>query len=301
MPRPTLPFVANNAFFYYNNLERAAQFYAQTLGFRRVADYGKACTFQIAASSFLTLVDITMSSMHSPDEPKSVTLSCVVDDVEGWYRYLSGQRVPIHRELTVQPGQPRDGFVALDPEGYFLEFERFNDHPENAALLPRLRGLAPIPPDPAGNRPAYLGITTTVLWLYYRDIAAGQRFFQERLGLQPVVEHTFFSLYPVSASGLVGAVVAGRGLHPYTEQKAVTISLLTGSHQEIEAWFAWMQECASRQTGVRLRSEAISTRNPRYEAFVIYSPEDYTVEFNLFLAHPDNQEFLAVLAPHRQG
>jgi hypothetical protein len=221
-----------------------------------------------------------------------------VDDVEGWYAYLSGQRVPIHRALDVRPGQPRDGFVALDPEGYFLEFERFNDHPENAALLPRLRRLAPIPPDPAGNRPAHLGITATVLLLYYRDLAAGRRFWEETLGLhQTAAAPDFYAVYPVSASGFLGAVAAGRGLHPYTEQKAVTVSLLT---DEIEAWFAWMQECADQQTGVRLRHEAISTRNPRYEAFVIYSPENYFVEFNLFLAHPDNQEFLAALAPHRQ-
>jgi hypothetical protein len=29
---------------------------------------------------------------------------------------------------------PTRGFVAYDPEGYFLEFETFLDHPQNAAL-----------------------------------------------------------------------------------------------------------------------------------------------------------------------
>ena len=33
---------------------------------------------------------------------------------------------------------PTRGFVAYDPEGYFLEFERFLDHPQNAALLKAL-------------------------------------------------------------------------------------------------------------------------------------------------------------------
>lgn len=31
------------------------------------------------------------------------------------------------------------GLVAYDPEGYFLEFERFLDHPQNARLLDALK------------------------------------------------------------------------------------------------------------------------------------------------------------------
>jgi hypothetical protein len=34
--------------------------------------------------------------------------------------------------------QPTRGFVAIDPEGYFLEFERFLDHPQNARILQAL-------------------------------------------------------------------------------------------------------------------------------------------------------------------
>ena len=161
----TLPFKANNAFFYYTDLERAGQFYQEVLGFALAADYGMAKIFRIAQSSFLTLVEAS-KGMHAADEPKTVTLALVTDEVEGWYEYLDRQRVTMHRPLSVKPGQPHDGFVALDPEGYFLEFERFNPHVQNEQLLPILRGLTPVP---SGSVP-HLDVRATILWLYYRNL-----------------------------------------------------------------------------------------------------------------------------------
>ena len=39
------------------------------------------------------------------------------------------------------PAGPHDGFVVVDPEGYYLEFERFNPHEENTELMPVLDGI----------------------------------------------------------------------------------------------------------------------------------------------------------------
>ncbi|RIK35802.1 MAG: glyoxalase, partial [Chloroflexi bacterium] len=122
--------------------------------------------------------------MHSAEEPKTVTLALVSEEVEAWYEYLTQQGVTIHRALEITPGQAHDGFVVVDPEGYFLEFERFNTHPENAQLMPRLARLSPTyPTHGATPRPAQLGITATVLWLYYQDIEAISRFYTTALGL----------------------------------------------------------------------------------------------------------------------
>ena len=283
------PFQANNAFFYYRDVEAAANFYRQTIGATLVADYGFAKIIQLAQSSFLTLVDAT-KGMHSADEPKTVTLALVSEEVEGWFDYLAGQGVIMHRALEITPGRAHDGFVALDPEGYFLEFERFNAHPQNAQLVPRLAALSPAYPTQSETlRPAHLGVTATVLWLYYQDIEAIHRFYKTALGLERVVDQGFAWIYQTSPSGFLGPVLAGQGLHPYTEQKAATISLLTG---DIDAWFARLRG----QPQFRLRTEEIVTRD-RYRAFVGYDPEGYFMEFNTFLSHPDNQKLLEALQP----
>ncbi|RIK33735.1 MAG: glyoxalase, partial [Chloroflexi bacterium] len=262
------------------------------IGATVVADYGFAKIVQLAQSSFLTLVDAT-KGIHSAEEPKTVTLALVSEEVEAWYEYLTRQGVTMHRALQITPGQAHDGFVALDPEGYFLEFERFNGHPENAQLLPRLAAISPTYPTSGETlrpaRPAQLGITATVLWLYYQDIEAISRFYTTALGLEQVVDQGFARIYQTSPSGFLGPVIAGQGLHPYTEQKAATISLLT---DDIDVWF----ERLRGKPQFRLRTEEIVTRD-RYRAFVGYDPEDYFMEFNTFLSHPDNQKLLGALQP----
>jgi catechol 2,3-dioxygenase-like lactoylglutathione lyase family enzyme len=285
--RFSAPFLANNAFFYYADLASATRFYQQVLGCTLVADYGFAKTFHLARSSFLTLVDAT-KGMHSSSEPKSVTLALVTEQVEAWYDYLTRQGVAIKHELNPKPNQTHDGFVALDPEGYYLEVERFNRHPENEELLPRLAQVAPTLPSAApSQRPTNLGITATVLWLYYQDVPAIQRFYEQSLGLQQVVDQGWAKIYAASPSGFLGPVVAGKGLHPYSEQKAVTVSLLS---DDVAPWFTRLQH----DPAFRLHTQEI-VRRERYHAFVGYDPEGYFMEFNTFVAHPDNQRLLQVI------
>ena len=126
-----LGIIANNAFFYYADVEAADDFYTRVLGVRKVADYGFAKILQIAESSFLTLVDAEMG-MHSADEPKTVALALITDQLDEWWRYLMLEAVPMRSDSYAPDLESaHDGFVAIDPEGYLLEFERFNEHPEN--------------------------------------------------------------------------------------------------------------------------------------------------------------------------
>jgi hypothetical protein len=48
-------------------------------------------------------------------------------------------------ELADGTRQPTRGFVAKDPEGYYLEFETFRDDPQNAAVRQQLSANAPTP------------------------------------------------------------------------------------------------------------------------------------------------------------
>ncbi len=69
---------------------------------------------RVTSSTYLTLVDAAQG-MHSADEPKSVTLALVTDEVKGWYDYLFVTGVSMHKGYTPKPGRNHDGFVALDP------------------------------------------------------------------------------------------------------------------------------------------------------------------------------------------
>ena len=219
---PTI--TATNAFYYYADVEAAWHFYTDVVGLRTVADYGFAKIMQVASRSYLTLVDAERG-MHSADEPKTATLALVTDQVEGWYEYLSAAGVPMRAELEAEldPSAPHVGFVAIDPEGYYLEFERFQPHPENERLLPALNAVEPLFPAPglATERPAELGIRATILWLYYRDTAAINAFYERLFGTAPIVDQGWATAYQLSDSGFLGPVDGARGLHQASDDKGV--------------------------------------------------------------------------------
>ena len=278
--------VANNAFFYYEDVEAAARFYTETLGLDVAADYGFAKILRIASTSYLTLVDAS-KGMHTADEPKTVAVALVTDQLDEWYEYLSARGVEMKHGYDPVEGRPHHGFVALDPEGYYLEFERFNEHPENQLLMPVLDQTPTVSATPAASGVEGLGFKATVVWLYYRDMNAIQRFYEDKIGLELIVDQGWAKIYRTSRSGYLGLVDETRGMHSYTEHKAVTVSFLT---DDIAGWFDHVR---SRST-FELRSSQLEATD-RYRAFVGYDPEGYYLEFDTFLAHGDNEKLLRLL------
>lgn len=286
--------LATNAFYYYSNLEAAAAFYTRILGFEIVADYGFAKMLQVAPTSYLTLVD-EERGMHAASEPKSVTLALVTEEVEEWWAYLGGLGVEMRAPLgVVGEGRPHDGFVAIDPEGYLLEFERFNPHPENDELIPVLDTVAglylpqgqEVAPGVASTRPENLGVKATVLWLYYRDLEGIQEFYRWVFGRDIIVDQGWAKVFPVSPTGFLGLVDGERGLHASTEEKAVTVSFFT------EALDGWLQHLQG-VPGFVFRTQEISTEGEFVRTFVGYDPEGYFLEWDTFLDVPMNQGLLS--------
>jgi len=275
--------LAANAFFYYDQLENAWLFYRDILGFETVADYGFAKIMRVAQSSYITLVD-SDSGMHSLDEPKSVTLALVTEQVTDWYDYLVAAGVAMHRKLKIHGGSPHDGFVALDPEGYFLEFERFNAHEENIALMPLLAALE-APFTSHGSRPAQLGVKATILWLYYHDLISAQQFHEGLLDVGILVDQGWAKVYPISNSGFIGFVDGDHGLHKATKQKCVTVSYITGN---VDSWF----QRAAAWHGFDLLTPTIIHDRERVRVFVGTDPEGYYFEWDTFLNHNDNADLL---------
>lgn len=138
MTRPaTLGVQANIVWLYYRDVPAAQRFYGEVLGLPLMVDQGFAKVYQVSPTSFVGLVDET-KGLHRTSETKPVTLSFVTEQIDEWYQYLIGRGVKIRNPLADATRHPTRGFVALDPEGYFLEFERFLDHGQNAKLLKAL-------------------------------------------------------------------------------------------------------------------------------------------------------------------
>ncbi len=133
---PTLPVSANLVFFYYRDLPAAMAFYERVLGLKLAADQGFCKIYQITPHSFVGLVD-GVSGTHKPNEIKPVILSFVAPDVatvDAWHAHLVSQGATIFRPLGTSQKIGVHGFMALDPEGYTLEFEAFIDQPQNAEV-----------------------------------------------------------------------------------------------------------------------------------------------------------------------
>ena len=281
--------LATNVFYYYDDVDAAWAFYSGTLGLHTVVDYGFAKILRVAESSYITLVNAA-DGMHSTDEPKTVTLAFVTEQVEGWFDYLSSRGVPMRSEFRPGEGRPHDGFVAIDPEGYLLEFERFNPHAENERLMPVLAEVEVLYPAPGveTSRPADLGLQATVLWLYYRDMERMERFYRETLGHGIIVDQGWAKVFAVSSAGYVGLVDGERGLHQSTDEKSVTVSFFT---DDVEGWFDYMHQVE----GLEFRTEELSEESGRVSTFVGYDPEGYFLEWDTFLDVEGNEELLELL------
>lgn len=278
---------ASNVFFYYKDVEAATTFYKEVLGFRVAADYGFAKIMQVAPKSFITLVDHT-EGMHSAAEPKTTAIALVTDQLDEWWDYIQTQGIEMRStEFNPVPGRPHHGFVAVDPEGYLLEFERFLPHEENRSFMPVLDRSKTLLADPDSGVPQGLGFKATILWFYYKDMEGIQRFYEDVLGFDLIVDQDWTRIYPIGPTGYIGLVDEQRGMHNFTKQKAVTLSLLT---DDLDGWYEYL----SHHEGIEMRSKEISDTD-LYRAFVAYDPEGYFLEWDVFKIAQENKAILSAV------
>lgn len=277
----------SNVFFYYKDLRAATKFYQEILGLEMLADYQMATIFRIAGDSFLILVDAE-KGMHSADEPKTVALALLTNELNQWWEYLQKSGVEIKYTYKPKEGGPHDGFVAIDPEGYLLEFELFKQHSENEKFIPLLKKNTTAPAQ-SENVPSGLGFNGSITWLYYKDVLAMQHFYEEVLGLELVADQGWTKIYQLSDYGFIGLVDEARGMHDFSEEKAVTVSYLV---EDVKGWYEYVK----KQEVFELRTGKFETGpEEKYNAFVGYDPAGYFMEFDKFLPHPDNEKLLTYI------
>ncbi|MDP5070549.1 MAG: VOC family protein [Congregibacter sp.] len=225
---PAADAVAADIRFYYDDLQRAARFYRENLGLHPVKTQDEAVVFEIAPGAFLTLATLE-SGGYTSDTPRTAAIALVTDQLDEWWAALSQRGLDMRtKSYDPVPGQAHHGFVLADPEGWLLEFERFNTHPENTALMPQLDALQTryVDRDAAGL-PEELGFKATILWLYYEDLAAAENFLTEFLSLPLITDQGWAKIHAAAPTTFLGLVDGARGMHAFTPEKAVTFELLT--------------------------------------------------------------------------
>lgn len=122
-PEP-IPVNAQITFLYYRDLEPAASFYGEVMGFQLVEDQKWARIYRVKGNAFLGIV-AGERGFHRPQARNAVLLTLIVDDVSGWYEHLRGRGVKMLTGVQHRPEIQIRCFFFEDPGGYTLEIQQF--------------------------------------------------------------------------------------------------------------------------------------------------------------------------------
>ncbi len=197
---------------YYENLKQATAFYRDVLGLAMIEE----SVFQISDDAYINLHELNAD--HPKNQPKSTAIAFLTDQLPRWYAYAQEMKIPIKYTYKPREGGPHDGFVAIDPGGYLLEFEQFKQHPENELFMAKLAATAPVK-----TAIEDLNFYGSITWTYHKDLLLMQKFYEEVLGYQLVADQGWTKIYQTSQTGFIGLVDELRGMEDFAEKKAVEI------------------------------------------------------------------------------
>jgi lactoylglutathione lyase len=119
-------------------------------------------------------------------------------------------------------------------------------------------------------RPSTLGNQLAITFLYYRDLPAAMRFYEDILGLTLAIDQGWSKIYRITDNGYVGLVDETRGSHRANPIKPVQLCIRVA---DVDAWYAWI----SAQGIPGLRGPKINTEL-KIKVFVCNDPEGYQIE-----------------------
>ena len=107
--------------FYYDDLEKAFDFYYDVIGFEFVADFGYVKIFKVIDGARLGLVDGQLGS-HRTSPSKPVRLVVMVKDIDAWFTKVKTGGVKTYEDAPFTGKKMKlKGFTFEDPEGYTVE------------------------------------------------------------------------------------------------------------------------------------------------------------------------------------
>jgi predicted enzyme related to lactoylglutathione lyase len=118
------------------------------------------------------------------------------------------------------------------------------------------------------DRPA--GATLAITFLYYRDLPAAARFYEEVLGLPLAIDQGWSRIYRLCDGAHVGLVDETRGMHRAHPVKPVQVCLRV---PDVDAWHGWVAGQGVAGLSAVKENAALGIR-----AFVFDDPEGYQIE-----------------------
>ena len=103
-----------------------------------------------------------------------------------------------------------------------------------------------------------------------------------------IIDQGFAKVMSSSPTGFIGPVDQAKGMHKYTEKKAVNISFIC---DDVDTWYVSL---ASKL--VEFRGAGVSEPDEEpIRAFVVYDIGKYYIEFDMFKPDPRNERLLEIL------
>jgi catechol 2,3-dioxygenase-like lactoylglutathione lyase family enzyme len=115
-------------FIYVKDLERTSQFYEEVMGFPLILDQGGCRIVKIAGDTYLGYCAVSDRARGG----EGVLLTLVTSQVDEWFEHLTGKGVNVLGQPKSNPDYGIYHFFLLDPDGYKLEVQQFDDPNWNA-------------------------------------------------------------------------------------------------------------------------------------------------------------------------
>ena len=109
-----------------------------------------------------------------------------------------------------------------------------------------------------------------ITWLYYRDLAKAQMFYEGVMGFELEVDQGWSKIYRIREGTYVGLVDGARGYHKANDIKPVILCL---NVENIDAWYKRL-----RDNGLEIEEMPKESERLKIKVFMFEDPEGYTVE-----------------------
>jgi len=112
--------------------------------------------------------------------------------------------------------------------------------------------------------------TLAITFLYYRDVPAACRFYEDVMGLTLAIDQGWSKIYRIAEGAHIGLVDEAHGMNKWAEVKPVQVCIRV---PDVDAWYAWCGEAGVDELSTMFENEHLGIR-----AFVFRDPEGYQIE-----------------------
>ena len=117
-----------------------------------------------------------------------------------------------------------------------------------------------------------------ISFLYYKDLAAAVKFYEEIFKFEKTVDQGWAKIYRTANGAHVGLVDETKGFLNWEKNKTVMLTLVTKTKDEVDKWYKYLQDF-----NVKFLSEPHDISEINIRGFLFEDPEGYVIEIQHFL------------------